>query len=102
MANNQPIIFDLKYTPYSLSKKASDYERNKNATERAFYDMSGEKNVYVEYARRFLQIFERRKLIADALAFRRDVGRSGRNESEGESKQGQHLARLYIASRRCS
>ena len=46
MANNQPIIFDLKYTPYSLSKKASDYERNKNATERAFYDMSGDKNVY--------------------------------------------------------
>ncbi|MDE6294179.1 MAG: hypothetical protein K2L88_06130 [Clostridiales bacterium] len=46
MANNQPIIFDLKYTPYSLSKKASDYERNKNETERAFYDMSGDKNVY--------------------------------------------------------
>lgn len=46
MANNQPIIFDLKYTPYTLSKKASDYDRNKNATERAFYDMSGEKNVY--------------------------------------------------------
>lgn len=46
MANNQPIIFDLKYTPYSLSKKASDYDRNKNATERAFYDMSGGKNVY--------------------------------------------------------
>ena len=46
MANNQPIIFDLKYTPYSLSKKASDYDRNKNATERAFYDKSGEKNVY--------------------------------------------------------
>lgn len=46
MANNQPIIFDLKYTPYALSKKASDYDRNKNATERAFYDMSGEKNVY--------------------------------------------------------
>lgn len=46
MANNQPIIFDLKYTPYSLSKKASDYERNKNATERAFFDMSGDKNVY--------------------------------------------------------
>ena len=46
MANNQPIIFDLKYTPYSLSKKASDYERNKNETERAFYDMSGDKTVY--------------------------------------------------------
>lgn len=46
MANNQPIIFDLKYTPYSLSKKANDYERNKNETERAFYDMSGDKNVY--------------------------------------------------------
>ena len=46
MANNQPIIFDFKYTPYSLTKKASDYERNKNATERAFFDMSGDKNVY--------------------------------------------------------
>lgn len=46
MANNQPIIFDLKYTPYLLPKKASKYERNKNETERAFYDMSGEKNVY--------------------------------------------------------
>lgn len=46
MLNNQPIIFDLKYTPYSLSKKASDYDKNKNATERAFYDMSGEKNVF--------------------------------------------------------
>ncbi len=46
MISNQPIIFDLKYTPYSLSDKASDYEKNKNATERAFYDMTGEKNVY--------------------------------------------------------
>lgn len=46
MANNQPIIFDLKYTPYSMPKKASGYEKNKNSTERAFYDMSGEKNVY--------------------------------------------------------
>lgn len=46
MINNQPIIFDLKYTPYSLSKKASDDDKKKNATERAFYDMSGEKNVY--------------------------------------------------------
>ena len=46
MENNQPVIFDIRYTPYSLSRNANDYERNKNATERAFYDMSGEKNVY--------------------------------------------------------
>ncbi|MCH5165092.1 MAG: hypothetical protein J1G01_01665 [Clostridiales bacterium] len=46
MANNQPVIFDLKYTPYSPSKKATDYQRNKNATERAFFDMTGEDNIY--------------------------------------------------------
>jgi len=44
--NNQPIIFDLKYTTYEPSPKANDYQRAQHATERAFYSMTGEKNIY--------------------------------------------------------
>lgn len=44
--NNQPIIFDLKYTPYEPPTGANDYQRAQHATERAFYDMSGGKNIY--------------------------------------------------------
>ena len=44
--NNQPIIFDLKYTPYEPPTGANDYQRTQHATERAFYDMSGGKNIY--------------------------------------------------------
>ena len=44
--NNQPIFFDLKYTPFELSKGANDYQRKQHATERAFYNMSGDKNIY--------------------------------------------------------
>lgn len=44
--NNQPIIFDLKYTPYESPKGANEYQRNQHVTERAFYDMSGGKNIY--------------------------------------------------------
>lgn len=44
--NNQPIIFDLKYTPYEPSPKANDYQREQHATERAFYSMTGGKNIY--------------------------------------------------------
>ena len=43
--NNQPIIFDLKYTPYRLAKNATDRERVEHQAERAFYDMTGGKNV---------------------------------------------------------
>lgn len=43
---NQPIIFDLKYTPYRPPKGATDEERKKHSEERAFYDMTGVKNVY--------------------------------------------------------
>lgn len=46
MANNQPIIFDLKYTAYEPSKKANEYERNLHSTQRAFFDMTGEENIY--------------------------------------------------------
>ena len=47
--NNQPIIFDLKYTPYEPPIGANDYQRTQHATERAFYDMSGGINIY-EYS----------------------------------------------------
>jgi hypothetical protein len=46
MANNQPIIFDLKYTSFKPQKNASEYERNLQKTKRAFFDMTGEQNVY--------------------------------------------------------
>lgn len=46
MANNQPIIFDLKYTTYEPSKRANDYERNLHGTQRAFFNMTGEENIY--------------------------------------------------------
>ena len=44
--SNQPIIFNIQYTPYSLPKNATDEERERHADERAFYDMSGEKNMF--------------------------------------------------------
>ncbi len=40
-----PIIFDLKYTPYRLKRGATDDEILAHADERAFYDMSGGKNI---------------------------------------------------------
>ena len=43
--NNQPIIFDLKYTQYLPSKGTNEYQRNQHKAERAFYDMSGEENI---------------------------------------------------------
>ena len=46
MANNQPIIFNIQYTPYRLPKNASDKEIAAHSAERAFYDMSGGNNVY--------------------------------------------------------
>ena len=44
--SNQPIIFNIQYTPYNLPKNATDEERERHADERAFYDMSGEKNMF--------------------------------------------------------
>ncbi len=40
-----PIIFDLKYTPYKLKVGATEQEIQDHKRERAFYDMSGEKNI---------------------------------------------------------
>ncbi len=44
--SNQPIIFNIQYTPYCLPKSATENERAKHASERAFYNMTGDENVY--------------------------------------------------------
>ena len=44
--SNQPIIFNIEYTPYSLPKNATAEEIAKHREERAFFDMSGRKNIY--------------------------------------------------------
>lgn len=44
--NNQPIVFNIAFTPYRLPRNATADERRKHLEARAFYDMTGEKNVY--------------------------------------------------------
>lgn len=44
--SNQPIVFNIEYTPYSLPKNATAEELAKHKEERAFFDMSGTKNIY--------------------------------------------------------
>ncbi len=43
--SNQPIIFNIQYTPYKPPKRASEEEIIAQSEARAFYDMSGGKNV---------------------------------------------------------
>ncbi len=42
----QPVVFNIQYTPYSLPKSATARERTEHVRERAFYDMTGVKNIY--------------------------------------------------------
>ena len=44
--SKSPVIFDITYTPYRLPKNATQEEIEKHAKNRAFYDMSGENNIY--------------------------------------------------------
>lgn len=44
--SNQPVIFNIRYTPYALKKGANQWQIEQHRQERAFFDMSGEKNVY--------------------------------------------------------
>lgn len=44
--SNQPIVFNIRYTPYKLPKGATAEEIEKHIGERAFFDMTGGKNVY--------------------------------------------------------
>lgn len=46
--SKQPVVFNLTYTPHKLAKNATADEKAKHADERAFYDMTGEKN-YFDY-----------------------------------------------------
>ena len=43
--SNQPIIFNIEYTPYSLPKNATAKEIAEHKEARAFFDMSGTKNI---------------------------------------------------------
>ena len=44
--SNQPIVFNIQYTPYSLPRSATAEERERHTDERAFFDMTGGKNVF--------------------------------------------------------
>lgn len=44
--SNQPVVFNIQYTPYSLPRSATAEERAKNASDRAFFDMTGDTNIY--------------------------------------------------------
>jgi len=44
--STQPVIFDLKYTPYTLKKGATAGEIAAHERERAFFTMTGEDNIY--------------------------------------------------------
>lgn len=45
--SNQPIIFNIQYTPYSLPKNATDEERERHADERVLRYVGREKYVRV-------------------------------------------------------
>jgi hypothetical protein len=44
--NNQPIIFDLKYTPYSPQRDATPEQIEEHKRQRAFYNMAGNGDYY--------------------------------------------------------
>ncbi len=47
--SNQPIIFNISYTPYKIRRDASTYEQEKFKQQRAFYEMSGDGNNIYKY-----------------------------------------------------
>ena len=44
--SNQPVVFNIKYTPYTLPKGATAEDIAKHAGERAFFDMTGVENIF--------------------------------------------------------
>ena len=44
--SNQPVVFNILYTPYELPKGATKEEIAKHSDERAFFDMTGGKNIF--------------------------------------------------------
>lgn len=43
--SSQPIIFNIRYTPYQLKQGSSQEQISSHLEERAFYDMTGNKNI---------------------------------------------------------
>ena len=44
--SNQPVIFNIQYTPFKLNRNASDIDIVEHRSAREFYDMSGGNTVY--------------------------------------------------------
>lgn len=44
--NNQPIIFDLKYTPFKPPSNATNEEIALHTENRSYYNMTGQENIY--------------------------------------------------------
>ena len=57
--SNQPVIFNIRYTPYALKKGATGKEIEKHQQERAFFDMSGEKKRHGKKAETVQEYFEK-------------------------------------------
>ena len=102
--SNQPVILNIQYTPYSMPKNATRAERERHADERAFYDMSGEKNMFeymttegkrtgkhtaLEYLQKNTGVFNDKGMIPQEQV--------DEDEGSAQTKQGQHLARLHFA-----
>lgn len=43
--DNQPIVFNIRYTPYTPQQERRAGNNGEDTDERSFYDMTGEKNV---------------------------------------------------------
>lgn len=43
--SNQPIVFNVRFTPYGLPRNANAFQRKKHEKDRKFYDLSGERNL---------------------------------------------------------
>ena len=44
--SKQPIVFNVQYMPYRLPSNATAEQRAKHESDRAFFDMSGDKNIF--------------------------------------------------------
>ena len=52
MISNQPIVFNLQYTPYRPPRNATKEQRARHAHDRAFYDMTAEGQTILDYMTR--------------------------------------------------
>ena len=52
MISNQPIVFNLQYTPYRPPRNATKEQRSRHAHDRAFYDMTADGQTILDYMTR--------------------------------------------------